>query len=267
MQVAVVFLSSTSSDCEYLIPMDFSDDLLTAIGAWQNGWRENQSLRVQLANNLRAVAGALPERFRTVEDTCYRKRFLHKGELADLILNDERNEGMVSWTTKLEFAERFKGLTKPGAVSGAIFRHKAIATEVVVNIAALWTCPEFVAAAESYRQRDGASSIALFNFADSQGEVVLETPLRASEIVALTGASSPFDDLCDQAGIAEAERDHLFRDLVAQGGCPGEFRYISEDAAQRAIAATIRKMHMRLSELKNGSSTTDVVPSSGQPNR
>jgi len=247
--------------------MDFSDDLLTAIGAWQNGWRENQSLRVQLANNLLAVTGALPECFRTVEDPCYRKRFLHKGELTDLILNDERNEGMVSWTTKREFAERFKGLTKPGAVSGAIFRHKPLSIEVVVNIAALWECPEFVAAAESYRQRDGASAKALFNFADSQGEVVLETPLRASEIVALTGASSPFDDLCDQAGIVEADRDHLFRDLVAQGGCPGEYRYISEEAAQRAIAATVRKMDVRISELKKVSSTTTGAPASGRPSR
>lgn len=226
--------------------MNFSNELLTAIGAWQNGWRENQSLRVQLANNLRDLTRCLHNRFRTVEDACYRKRFLHKGELVDLILKDECNEGMVSWTTKLEFAERFKGLTKPGAVSGAIFRHKAIATEVVLNIAALWTCPEFVAAAENYRQRDGASATALFNFADSQGEVVLETPLRASEIVALTGASSPFDDLCDQAGIAETERDRLFRDLVAQGACPGEYRYISEAAAQSAIAATIKRMHTRL---------------------
>lgn len=230
--------------------MTFSDQLLNAIGAWQKGWRENQSLREQLADDLKKAVCGLPPQFLTVITPCYRKRFLHKGELVELILMDHRDEGLVSWTTKREFAEIFKGLYRRDAVSGAIFRHDPVSTDVVLNIQALWECSEFVTAAQLYQNRNGENATALFNFSDNQGEVVLSAPLRASEIVALTGASSPFDDLCDGAGIAPAERDQIYRSLLDQGIYPGEYQYISEEAAQRAISATIKKMHEKISALK-----------------
>lgn len=60
-----------------------SDDrLLGAIGAWQKGWREDQDLREELSKELRDAVVGLPQRFQTAKgQACYRKRFLHKGEL------------------------------------------------------------------------------------------------------------------------------------------------------------------------------------------
>jgi len=224
----------------------FNDRLLTALGAWQNGWKEDQTHKEELARELEGAVQSLPEQFRTVNGPCYRKRFIHKGELVDLILNDERDEGVASWTVEIAFAERFKGLVRPDAVSGAIFEHQPEITEVVVNIAALWASPEFVEAVDTYDRQGGIHSRALLNFKDLQGEVVLKSPLRGSEIIALTGASSPFDELCERAGIPEEKRDKVFSDLVKGHVYPGEAAYTTRQGAQNAIANTIRKMEQKL---------------------
>lgn len=230
--------------------MIFSDELLDALGAWQAGWAQDRVLREKLAADLRRCALVLPTEFRSVTEVCYRKRFIHKGELTDIILGDSKEEGLVSWTTKREFAERFKGKFLPGAVSGAIFRHYPEPSEVILNVSALWACSDFRTAAESYRDRSGTHAYALFNFTDGQGEVMLEAPLKGTEIVALTGASSPFDELCDQAGIPESQRDELFKKMVTQGTYFGEAQYTSEDGAQRAIYNTLVSLHKKLVEAK-----------------
>lgn len=222
--------------------MRFTPDLLGAIGAWQRGWREQQDRRLELAERLEAACAALPPDFRTVSVDCYRKRFVHKGELVSLILEDHLDEGVVSWTTDFRFAERFKGLYRPEAVSGAIFRHAPPSPEVVVNIPALWQDVAFVGAARKYREDGGDHSEALFNFGTTQSEVVLRSPLKGSQIIALTGASSPFDEICDSEGIPENQRDDVFRKLIDQGMYPGEYRFLSEQGTRGVIDRIIRQM-------------------------
>lgn len=224
----------------------FSDRLLTALGAWQNGWKEDQTRREELARELEDAVQSLPKQFRTVNGPCYRKRFIHKGELVDIVLNDERDEGIASWTVEIAFAERFKGLVRPEAISGAIFEHRPEFPEVVVNIAALWASQEFVEAVDAYDRQGGVHAKALQNFKDLQGEVVLRSPLRGSEIIALTGASSPFDELCERAGIPEEKRDKIFSDLVKGDVYPGEAAYTTRQGAQNAIANTIRQIEQKL---------------------
>jgi len=160
--------------------------------------------------------------FRTVAKPCYRKRFIHKGKLVDLVLSDARDEGIASWTTDLRFAERMKGMQRVNAVSAAIFQHPPNEGEVVVNIPALWADTTFRKAAESYALRAGSFATALSNFGDSQSEIVFRTALRGSKIVALTGASSPFDELCDRAKVSEGSRDNVFKQLVESGTYPGD---------------------------------------------
>ena len=230
--------------------MVFSDDFLKALGAWQRGWRENQDQREILSAELKKTSVDLPREFKTVEQPCFRKRFLHKGELVDIIFADEKKEGIVSWTIKREFAERFKGLIKPDAVSGAIFEHYPKKEEVIVNVCALWMSKDFISAADAFKEKDPGSAEPLFHFKNIQGEVVLESSLKGSEIIALTAVSSPFDELCDQAKIPEADRDKLFADLAKQGIYAGELRYTSEQDAQRAIASMMIKMLERIQASK-----------------
>lgn len=230
--------------------MRFSDELMIALSRWQKGWRENQDEREYLSKELLKVVEGLEPKFKKVTNTCYRKRFLHQAELVDIVIKDEKKEGVVSWTINKEYAERFKGMFKPDAVSGAIFEHIPSDNEVVVNICELWKDSDFVTAAESFRERFPDEAKALFNFKDLQGEVVLTSPLKASEIIALTGASSPFDDLCDEAKIPDHQRDNIYSQLVQSGVYPGELRYTSRESAQRIIDNTIRKVYERVQELK-----------------
>lgn len=226
--------------------MNFDDQLLDAIGAWQKGWREDQEFRESLSADLLNATQNLHHRFRTAGGAnCYRKRFLHQGELERIIMADWRDEGVVSWTLDRSFAETFRGKFKQGAVTGAIFRRMPPDSEVIVNIPALWESPEFVLAVESYRQRGGEHAKALFHFRGDhdQREIVLTAPLRSSEIIALTGSSSPFDDLCDMLSLPQHGRDELFQELTELGIEMNAPRYVNEEQAQRIIKRTQDRMH------------------------
>ena len=230
--------------------MSFTDELMISLANWQKGWRENQEERERLSCELLSAVKGLDEKFRSVTTPCYRKRFLHEGELVDIVLKDEKSEGVVSWTIDQEFAERFKGLQKSDAVSGAIFEHTPTEGEVVVNICELWKDSEFIDAASEFKEKYPDKAKPLFHFKGDQGEVVLTSPLRSSEIIALTGASSPFDDLCDREGIPENQRDELFTRLVQSGQTPGELKYTSRDGAQRLIDNTIRRIYEKVQAYK-----------------
>jgi hypothetical protein len=225
----------------------FTDELLRAISAWQNGWREDQTRKSMLAESLREHTASLAMQFRRVTGPCFRKRFVHKGELVDLLLNDSLDEGVASWTTDQRFAERFKGLARDGAVSAANYCHSPLPEEVIVNVGELWQCREFATDAQAFRERHPDDAKALFHFREGQSEVVLTAVLKGSEIVALSGAASPFDEVCDAEGIAEGERDALFRKLVEDGVYLNELRYTY--SAQDVIARTILRFREKVEAL------------------
>lgn len=233
--------------------MPFDDEFLKILCAWQKGWRENQDVRLKLAEQLKSSVKNLPDDFKRVSEPCYRKRFLHHGELFEIIMVDKKDEGLTSWTIYQKYAENFKGLHKPDALSAAIFEHKPTEDEVVLNICSLWKSESFLSAAENYRNRNGENSDALFHFKASQGEVILSAPLRSSEIVALVGASSPFDELCDKAGIPEAERDEYFKKLIDLEQYPETLKYTSKEGTQRVIQNTIRLMKQKIDDAQRGS--------------
>lgn len=241
-----VFLRQYSTTRD--IKLIFSDNFLKILGAWQNGWKEDQSLRLQLAVQLKEAVLDLPDRFKTVSQPCYRKRFLHHGELFEIIMIDEKNEGLTSWTVHQKYAENFKGLQKAGAISAAIFEHTPTENEVILNICELWKSESFIKAAEKYKVANGENADAIFHFKASQGEVILNAPLKGGEIVALTGASSPFDELCDIALIPEPVRDEYFKKLIDSGQYPATLQYTSKEGTQRIIQNTIKLMEQKINE-------------------
>lgn len=231
--------------------MSFSDDLLQALNGWQKGWREDQDKREELSVELLKQCEALPQKYKSVDGPCFRKRFLHKEELIDIIMADEKHEGVVSWTTDERFAERFKGLLKDGAVTGAIFKITPEPSDVVVNIASLWNDQEFVDAVNELSKKDSGKTDALIHFKADQSEVVLKSKLCGSDIIALTGVASPFDMLCDQAGIPESIRDGVYKKLIDSGEYIDEPRYTPPGRAQAAIKRAIEKFNRRIIELSN----------------
>ena len=229
--------------------MTFSEELLTSINSWQNGWKEDQAKRELLSKDLVKHCALLPGDFKKVAVPCYRKRFLHKGELIDIIMANEKHEGVVSWTTDEKYAERFKRLLKQDAVTGAIFKITPNPEDVIVNIASLWGDNEFVNAVTDYSQKEPENTKALLHFKATQSEVILKSPLQGSDIIALTGIASPFDELCDQAGIGEDKRDDIFKQLIDNGEYIDEPRYTPPGGAQAALSRTIKRFNERIIEL------------------
>lgn len=235
--------------------MRFDPELLIAIGNWQKGWREDQDRRLQLAAELESHTNDLSAEFRSVDSICYRKRFLHRGELQDIVLEDQKDEGLTSWTTDIRFAERFKGYVKDDAISAAIFEHAPTFDEVVVNIPKLWEDSAFRSEAEKLRKSGHESALPLFHFHENtQSEVILRTPLKGSQIIAFSGIASPFDDLCDTAGIPECQRDIIFRQMIDSGQDPGAPVYTSREGARNVVDNTIKQIlnklyeHMKMNE-------------------
>jgi hypothetical protein len=233
------------------VPTLFPDEFLEALGRWQNGWRESQPHRLELAANLVEKARPLPNWCKRVDTVCYRKRFLLKGELIPVCLADELLEGPTSWTTDRTFGEQFKGLMRHGTAFVALFGHRPKPSEVVVSLPALWGAPDFEKAVASYVERELPFAAALDGFRAKQSEVILEAPLRSSELVGLVGVSSPWDELFDQAEVPtdEPARSQLAKDLMSLGVYASEPRWLRDEAVQKVVQTVNRKFLERLAAL------------------
>ncbi|KVR11950.1 hypothetical protein WK11_03110 [Burkholderia ubonensis] len=216
-------------------PMTFSRQFLDTLGEWKRGWGEDQTLRVKLAHRLLAEAAQLPAEFRTVGDRiCYRKRFLVKSDIVPL-LQGKLYDGVTSWTLDQSFAEIFKGYEREDAITATIFEHRPAPAEVVLNIAALWESQEFNNAVAAYRADNGAEAEAYAVIGARQSEVVLDAQLQYGEIIAFTGRSSSFDDLCAMAGIRLQDQDAAWRLLIDLGKQPETPRYVKPDRVKAIL--------------------------------
>jgi hypothetical protein len=227
--------------------MAYSDCFLEALGAWQRGWREDAARRLVVTADLKgaiATSIGLPDAARMADEICYRKRFLvpnnpqSSGDLHPLVIGGRIEEGVASWTTELKYAQDFKDPLRDGTIS-AIFGHKPTPAEVVLNVKALWILDDFVAAVDVYRTKGGPNSGALQNFKSRQSEVILNAPLLNEEVVGFCGRSSPFDLLCELAGLrTDAQQDEAWHQLVMHSIFPESPVWLSKEAAKRALEAT-----------------------------
>ena len=224
--------------------MTYSNDLLEAIGAWQNGWAEDAPRRMTVTGRLISTiaSASLPEAARRVEGVCYRKRFLvphnpqNGGDFWRLILSGRIDEGVASWTTDLNLAKSFKGATREGNTS-TIFAHAPRAEEVVLNIKALWEDPAFKMAAQKYVDEKRSYGSALANFKDLQSEVILDAPLLFDEVESFCDRASTLDRLHDIAMVTTEQQEEEFWQLMVKADTyPGDPHWLSREASRRALA-------------------------------
>jgi len=242
--------------------MMFSDRFLSAIGGWQRGWREEKDRRLVLAEELDSAATAenLPIQFRRTEKICYRKRFLvpnnpqNGGDLGPLLLNGFIDEGLASWTTDQKFAQDFKDPLRSGTFA-AVFAHLPEPGEVLVNIPALWAENAFEEAVKAFHTRGGPNADALMHFKFRQGEIVMNVPLKYEELAGVCGRSSPFDVLCEVAGLStDEERDDFWKKLVEAGQFPEAPKWLTRDATQ----AVLDRARMQFLE-RHASKIADII--------
>lgn len=226
--------------------MPFRKEFFVALNNWQKGWNESQEKKDEYAKPLKAECRLIDKKYKTVSVLCYRKRFIHTGEMVDIILKDHKPEGLASWTTDVRYAEFFKGKFRHGAATAAVFEHHPTEAEVILNLDELWDCGDFIEELDRFSQEQPEECCAINNFKDIQKEVILEAPLKGSEICMMSGTSSSFDFLCDQASIPEADRPAAYKRLIDGGAFIEEVRYIKDQSARRAIRNTIQAFYQLL---------------------
>jgi hypothetical protein len=236
----------------------FPDAFLNALGAWQAGWCEEKDRRLELTARLREAIGAmppLPEEAMRAPPTCFRKRFLvpnnaqNGGDFWPFFWDGEIAEGVASWTTNYDYCKViFKKNPRPGTIA-CIFRRKPRASEVVLNIAGLWTGDDFIKAAQLYIDRRGENFQGIRHFRDTQSEVILDAPLTMDDVIAFCGRVPSLDELCTTASISAPEdEDELWRKLVEENLLPTLPYWLEGQASQAAIEnaiATIRSQFQK----------------------
>ena len=219
----------------------FSDTFLDTLGEWQRGWKENQALREDIAKKLELQAIKLPQKYRIVSAPCYRKRYLLPSDINPLFMDSEISDGATSWTLDKKYAEFFKGFWRDDAVTAVIFKHTPNPSEVILNIASLYESTNFMNAVNAYIQKSGKEAATFIKIGAQQKEVVLNTNLRVDEIIAFTGKSSPFDELCIAAGVNQYDQDSVWKFFVEIGMQPEVPRYVEKDGVKRILAKVLAK--------------------------
>lgn len=225
----------------------YSDEFLSALGAWQNGWGEKKERRLEITTRLKMALdrAELPSEAFHVPEVCYRKRFLvpnnpqNGGDFVPLVRDNELLDGVAAWTTDYDYAKKFKKSElgpRPGSVA-VIFGWKPKQDEVVLNILRLWKCDGFEEAVRDYGARDGENAGALLHFRGRQSEIVLTSPLKLSETLAFCGVIPTLEHLCEKAGITTEEgQEELWGHLVKEDLLPfGEYWIEGESALRAAI--------------------------------
>jgi hypothetical protein len=225
--------------------VEYSAQLIEAIGEWQNGWGENGGRRLAITQRVRQAisSSSLSDNAKQCSEQCYRKRFLvpnnsqNGGDLKPLILDGRIEEGVASWTTNFDYAKDFKDCTRPNNVS-AVFAHLPSARgEVVLNVKALWSDAGFAQAVSSYAENQGKFAGALQNFKALQHEVILDTPLLILEVEAFCDRISGLEHLYGIAELTTTEQqDEFWRRMVETDTLPGDARWLNREKSQRAIA-------------------------------
>jgi len=222
----------------------FTYDFLTALDNWQKGWRENQDRRREIADDLVVQCKSLPGKFKHVNVPCYRKRFLTGSEAVSIILKEGLVEGVTSWTTKSEYAKKFKDLLRVNTSFTMLFKHTPKKDEVILNINALWENEDFKKAAYKFKEEYPDKAQALFHFKATQYEVILKSILTHKEIEDIVGISSSFSDICDMANIPEEEREEFSKRYTADKvAIPIEMHFFAgTNAAKRSVKRTMAEM-------------------------
>jgi hypothetical protein len=162
-------------------------------------------------------------------------------ELAPLFLTGTLDEGSAtSWSADYNYIERLgddASFAQPNVASGAIFAHVPDPHEIVLNIPALWADPAFVAAANAYQANGGKEAAGLHNFNVTQNEVVLRTPLRLSEIYALSLPGN-FQSLATSMGFTNAD-EHPLHQLLQTAGIDLSRPFIIKQARAAPIIANV----------------------------
>lgn len=224
----------------------YSDYFLDALGAWQQGWREDASLRGDIAGNLKEAISRekhLPDSVFKVDSTCYRRRYISNintencGDMLPLFRDGEVVEGIASWSTDYNYVKNiFKKGHRAGWIASVFYIEPNEEPNVILNICALWQEKSFRNAVADYEDRAGKYARSLVNFGSSQSEIILDAPLKLINVKAFCGEVPSLEDLCAKANIStEEDEEGIWKKMCEENLVPTEEYWIEDESALNAI--------------------------------
>lgn len=169
----------------------FPLDVLQAINDWQRGYTDKQ--KPTRIRQIEAAAKKVDTRFRRAERPCYRQMTLSPRYVWQMGEVYHLEETISSWTEHYEVARDFKGGVAPEGMDwiSVIFQINPAPEQVVLNLAALYADPDFLAACDEHQSEIARYWDGIGRHKDTQAEVILALDeVRLSDVYAAGGHSS-----------------------------------------------------------------------------
>lgn len=230
----------------------FNIELLQAISDWQQGGNLGQKAKRGLA--LKKAAECLPEKFRVINTSCYRKMALDSCAVWNIGTKYQLDETISSWTISLDVAKRFKGGIPPKGSQGVIFQIMPTDNvEIIINLHELFCCQEFKDFLDTNKNKIQGYQQGIGKYNNTQCEVVISAEyIELSTLFAWGGYTSPESDLAKLYFNHEPSEVELeyFRDLMKKSNLEcGEYWLTTADAVSR-ISEKLKIHAERLSKDK-----------------
>lgn len=175
----------------------FTLELLQAINDWQRGGDHKQKLR--RGAKLKQLAAALPERFRTCSEICYRQEAHEKDRIWQLLADESLPETISAWTTDLSVARDFKNGVPPDGLRGVIFGLTPPSESVVLNLIEIYRDSDFRSAIQKHELGITGFRDGIGRYDDTQHEIVLELHKLGPETIHCYGGfASDRETLAEQ---------------------------------------------------------------------
>jgi len=219
----------------------FSLELLKAINEWQRGGGRKQ--RARRGEYLKRLSKDLDPEFRQTRLCCFRQMALDVKYLWKLGDELQLAEAISSWTLATDMAKDFKGGVPPEGWQGVIFEVVPKASEVIVNLDALYRDRCFLKACEEARAKIPDFQEGIGRYGGSQREVVLEiNSLPVEAVYALGGYSSSREQTaCLFFGREPSKEEFaVFGALLAASGRELGPTWVAGKAKSRVIASMLR---------------------------
>lgn len=213
----------------------FTKELIQAISDWQRGGSQIQKRR--RGQVLKQQAAKLPGKYKT-PTRCFRQIALKNEGLQHLGTQYQLPETISAWTKSENVARDFKGgVPQPGEYLAVIFSLTPKREDIIVDIDALFTEPDFVQAVEQHSKKIDGFGFGMGRYGNSQYEVVIEmdrVPLNT--LYAWGGYSSSLESLAGKLiGHAPNEGElNVIKNLMEHLGIkPGAYWLTTPEALAR----------------------------------
>lgn len=155
---------------------NFTKELIQAINDWQRC--ESVDEKLVLGEKLGYESAKLPIYFREFATPLYRKEIHEARRLWQLLAENQLPEKFSAWTTRLDFAKKFKGDVPKRNLQGIIFKidQRLLENkgEVVINLDRLYNCREFNAAVDEHKHAIDLFNEGIEKCRNSETEVVIK---------------------------------------------------------------------------------------------